>query len=64
MTVDLSMHLHRQTPKAVLVSDDGIEKRAIWLPKSLLRIEPEDYELDAVVTITMSERLAYEKGLL
>ena len=38
--VDLILFEHHRTPAAVLVSDTGEEKRAVWLPLSQVEIEP------------------------
>ena len=32
--VELEMQLHIETEKAILVSEDGEEESAVWLPKS------------------------------
>jgi hypothetical protein len=37
--LDLTMTLHHQTDGAVLVSETGEEKKAVWLPKSKIEIE-------------------------
>jgi hypothetical protein len=72
---DLTMALHYDTGKAVLVSDDGHESKAVWLPHSLIQIEKlnrttvgekkngQMVTLD-LVTITVPERIAKEKGLI
>jgi len=72
---DLTMALHYDTGKAVLVSDDGHEAKAVWLPRSLIEIEKlnrttvgekkngQRVTLD-LVTITVPERIAKEKGLI
>ena len=64
--IDLTVHVHRKTQKAYLVSDDGKEASAVWIPIS--QIIEADTEGDAVVgaeiTITIPEWLAYEKGLI
>lgn len=73
--VDLTMALHHRTERAALVSDTGEEARAVWLPLSLIEIEPagrtvrgarksgQVIEL-AMVDVTLPERLAIEKGLV
>lgn len=33
-TVTLSMRCHAATPKALLLSDDGNESHAVWVPRS------------------------------
>ncbi len=62
-TIELTMTLHHQTDAAILVSDDGEEKNAVWLPKSQV-----EWEMKAVktqtVTVDVPEWLAIEKGLV
>lgn len=31
---ELDLHWHRETDDAILVSEDGDETKAVWLPKS------------------------------
>jgi hypothetical protein len=65
--VDLTLQLHHETwpgiadHGAVLVSDDGDKRKAVWLPKSAVEIERKP---KAIVIVTMPERLAIEKGLV
>lgn len=59
--IDLTMYLHHQTGTAVLVSDDGDVKKAVWLPLS--QVEVEVIRGD-IVEVTMPEWLAEEKGLI
>lgn len=59
--VDLTCHLHHQTERAVLVSDDGDKQRAVWLPLSQCEVEPKGR---GVVEVTCPEWLALEKGLI
>jgi hypothetical protein len=64
--VDLTLTIHASTDAAILVSDDGVEKTATWLPKSQVEIErfgperPGEYE--AIVTIPVW--LATERRLI
>jgi hypothetical protein len=73
--LDLTLVEHHRTEKAVLVSDTGEESKAIWLPLS--RVEIEDAKKTVrgmlkngqvctlpLVTVTLPERLAIEKGLV
>lgn len=73
--VDLTVALHHETVKAVLVSADGTEARAAWLPKSVVEIERHHSQITgrrkngqtvalAAITITLPERRAKEAGLL
>lgn len=58
---DFEMQLHHETAKAVLVSDDGVREHAIWLPKASIEFEQKG---KGIVTVTMPEWFAVEKGLL
>jgi hypothetical protein len=81
--IDLDMVLHHETQTdheklgAVLVSDDGTEARAVWLPKKSIEIQRSHSNDTArgtrrsgqivrlpVITVTVPERLAREKGLI
>lgn len=62
---DIAVVLHRETDRAVLVSD-GIGD-AVWLPKSQVGIDRTNERFERgrhVVTITLPEWLAKEKGLI
>jgi hypothetical protein len=48
---------------ALAVRRDEDERDVIWLPRSLVEIEPADPRRGDVVTVTLSERYATEKGL-
>ena len=39
--IDLDLVLHHATDKAILVSIDGNEHRAVWLPKAAIEFEPQ-----------------------
>ncbi len=59
--IDIEMKLHHQTQWAILVSDDGDHKNAVWIPKSqceFVETKP------GIVTVTLSERTATENGLV
>lgn len=56
--IDLHVHIHHKTEKAVLVSDDGDEENAVWLPLSQVELEPRER------TVTLPEWLAQDKGLI
>ena len=60
--IDVSAQLHRETDKAVLISDDGERDNAIWLPKSQIEFTLPDRK--GVTTITLPEWLAKDKGLI
>lgn len=59
--VDLALFLHHRTDKAILVSDDGDWKKAVWLPLSQIEIEEGDKNN---ITVTCPEWLAKDKGLI
>lgn len=61
--VDLELHVHHQTDKAVLVSADGNRAAAVWLPLSAIEISMR-HASSNFADVTMTERLAYEKGLI
>jgi hypothetical protein len=59
--VDMTVFLHRSTPRAILVSEDE-ESDKVWLPRS--QIEIEDDSIDhGPVNITLPQWLAEEKSL-
>ena len=61
--IDIAGVVHHETEKAILFSDTDDEKDAVWLPKSVVEIEPDPRKPD-YVTVTMPERLAKTKGLI
>lgn len=59
---DMMFVEHHRTPQAVLVSEDGDEDTAVWLPLSQIEIgEPGE---DGAVEVTAPEWLLMDKGLL
>lgn len=58
---DLTLQLHVETAKAILVSDDGDPDNAVWLPKSQIEFEKKKGNL---VEVTMPQWLAEEKELV
>lgn len=63
--VDLELQLHAETGAALLVSDDGDKKSAVWLPKSQIEFEVRERNSSAaLVLVTMPEWLAIAKGLV
>jgi len=58
--VDVEVELHHETAGAVLVSDTGELKRAVWIPKSQCEIEPKG----ALHILTLPQWLAQERGLI
>lgn len=61
ITVELELCLHHQTPSALLVSDDGEEKRAVWVPKSLVTWEPTSGD---GIMAKMPEWIARDRGFI
>lgn len=72
---DYDLAFHYDTGKAVLVSDTGDEAKAVWLPKSHIEIVKTDKTVKGIrkdgqamnwplVTVTVPEWLAKEKGLI
>jgi hypothetical protein len=59
--VDVLVRLHHETDKAILVSDSGEEKDAVWLPRSQIEIEPKK---PGYIEVTLPEWLAMDKGLI
>lgn len=63
--VDLLLFEHHRTGAAVLVSDTGMEKDAIWLPLSQVEIEATpSHSGGREVTVTMPQWLAEQKELV
>lgn len=60
--IDVTVSLHHQTEKAILVSDDGDEKKAVWLPLS--QIEVTETKKSGIVEVALPEWLAEKKGLI
>ena len=65
--IDVTVQMHIETEKAVLVSDDGDKSKAVWIPKSQCEIEFDPsmkVRGNGVATITLPEWLAKERGLI
>jgi hypothetical protein len=73
--VDIPMALHHETERAILVSDNGEETRAVWIPKSRCEFEKHSSFIRGhrkngqstgfpSVTVSMRQGLAKEKGLI
>lgn len=61
VVVDVTVQLHHETEKAILVSDDGDRDKAVWLPRSQIEIEE---KRGGVVVVTLPTWLAKDKGLV
>ena len=53
-----------QTENAILVNDDGNLKTGVWLPKSQIGWEADEYPRGTMITVTAPEWLLEAKGLL
>lgn len=63
--VDLLLFEHHRTDAAVLVSDDGEEKSAVWIPLSQVEIEAKPAKVGGrEVLVTMPQWLCEAKGLV
>lgn len=60
--VELCLHLHHTTPRALLVSQNGDEDRATWLPRALIAACEETSP--GTVELTVPEWLALERGFI
>lgn len=60
--LDLTVIRHAETEKAILVSDDGDRKKAVWLPLSQVEVNPAPSH--GAVIISLPEWLAMDKGLI
>lgn len=58
---DIDVEVVHRTEKAVLVHT-GDKEKAVWLPLSMIEIEPSG--IGGIETVTLPERLAQEKGLI
>jgi hypothetical protein len=62
--IDLTLHQHHMTERAILVSDDGDREKAVWLPLSACDVFPVGGRSSTIVEVTLPERLAHDKGLI
>jgi hypothetical protein len=64
--VDFDVHLHARTEKAVLISQDGEEDNAVWIPLSQCQIEKAhpNKPFENLWFLTLPEWLALDKGLI
>lgn len=58
---DVTLVLHHETAQALLVSEAGDKRKAVWLPKSQITF---DKKPKATVAVTAPEWLLTDKGLL
>ena len=59
--IDIDVAVEAKTDKAVLVHD-GDKSKAVWLPLS--QIEISETGIGGIMTVTLPEWLALEKGLI
>ena len=59
--IDITVHVHAKTSKAILVSEDGDSDDAVWIPLSQVEVEPIK---GPIHELTIPEWLAIEKGLV
>ncbi len=64
--IDLTLQEHARTKLAILVSDDGDQSKAVWLPLSQVEVAPVPGAGGAkgLVLVTAPEWLLLDKGLL
>lgn len=66
---DLTLCLHHETPKAILVSETGDPKKSVWIAKSQCEVSATEKiaqvgrEKYPVVEVTLPEWVAINKGL-
>ena len=58
---DVTLVLHHETAQALLVSETGDKRKAVWLPKSQIEFEKRP---KATVEVIAPEWLLIDKGLL
>lgn len=61
-TVELQLHCHAETQRAMLLSDDGDESRAAWVPKS--QIVAHAVERGKSGTVEVKRWIAEREGFL
>ena len=74
---DIACTVRQIRDKAIAVADGTTEDvtdqttgvvtqrdKWFWLAKSLIEVDPEDYEVGDTVTVTMPEWVATDKGLI
>jgi len=59
--IDLSMQIHAETERAILVSDTGDRDDAVWLPLSQIEVNE---RRGSVLEVTCPTWLVKDKGLI
>ena len=67
--IDLTLIVLHETPAAILVSETGSRKDAVWLPKSQVEFAKVDEAANAITglgahVVTLPEWLAIKTGLV
>ena len=60
----IALTYHAASAKAVLLSQDGLKKNAVWLPLSQIEMDPYDPSPDDVVQVTAPVWLLEKNGLV
>jgi hypothetical protein len=61
--IDLTLHLHAETEKAIFISNTGNRINAVWLPLSQVEVEKHPVYAETV-EIVCPVWLAKDKGLI
>lgn len=71
MLTDISCTVRQIRDKAIAVADGTTEEHEgrqrevwYWWPKSVIEVDPTEYEVGDDVTITVPESMATDKGML
>jgi hypothetical protein len=59
--IDLDVEFVHATLQAICVTDGG---KDVWIPKSVVEYDADKAQKGKVITITLPERWALDKGLL
>jgi hypothetical protein len=62
INVECTLHADPAGALAILVSSDGLEDSAVWLPRSQIEYD-RNASVGDIITVTMPEWLATDKGL-
>jgi hypothetical protein len=55
-TVELDLHWHQETDKAIMVSENGVDDETLWLPKSQIEYERTRTGVRATVPVWLAEK--------
>jgi len=59
--IDVTVQLHMMTDRAIRVSDDGDDEKAVWIPLSQCEVLKRP---NGIAIVTMPEWMAVERGLV